>query len=88
MTDTIDRALAAAGPRWKLLAAFAAVYVIWGSTYLAIRFAIDTLPPFLMAGVRFLIAGAVLYGWARLHGAPRPRLLSLSGTSGGMSFLS
>ncbi|HZF29944.1 MAG TPA: drug/metabolite exporter YedA [Gammaproteobacteria bacterium] len=59
--------------RWKLVAAFACVYVIWGSTYLAIRFAIETLPPFSMAGVRFLLAGGVLYAWARLaRGAERP----------------
>src|SRR3990172_8577847 len=38
-----------------------AVYIAWGSTYLAIRFAVETIPPFLMAGVRFLIAGGVLY---------------------------
>lgn len=56
----------------KLLGAFAAVYVVWGSTYLAIRFAIETLPPLLMASVRFLVAGALLYGWARSRGAPRP----------------
>jgi drug/metabolite transporter (DMT)-like permease len=58
--------------RMKLIAAFAAVYVIWGSTYLAIHFAIETLPPFMMAGVRFLTAGGILYLWARLRGAPRP----------------
>lgn len=63
---------AGAPVRWLVLAAFAAVYVIWGSTYLAIRIAIETLPPFLMAGVRFLVAGALLYAWARLTGAPRP----------------
>lgn len=57
---------------WTILLAFAAVYVIWGSTYLAIRFAIETLPPFLMAGSRFVVAGAVLYGWARLRGQPAP----------------
>lgn len=50
--------------RVKIVAAFAAVYIIWGSTYLAIRIAIETLPPFLMAGVRFLIAGMLLYGWS------------------------
>jgi len=59
----------------KVVAAFAAVYVIWGSTYLAILYAIETLPPFLMAGVRFLIAGAVLYAWAWLRGARRPTRL-------------
>lgn len=58
--------------RAKLVAAFAAVYVIWGSTYLAIRFAIETIPPFFMAGARFLIAGGVLYAWVRLRGAERP----------------
>ena len=47
--------------RGKLIAAFAAVYIIWGSTYLAIRFALETLPPFLMAGARFLTAGAIVY---------------------------
>lgn len=52
--------------RLLLLAAFGAVYIIWGSTYLGIKYAIETLPPFLMAGARFLIAGAVLYGLARL----------------------
>lgn len=58
--------------RGRILAGFAAVYVIWGSTYLAIRFAIETLPPFLMAGVRFLIAGALLFAWTRRSGGPRP----------------
>lgn len=57
-------------PRGRILAAFAAVYVIWGSTYLAIRFAIETLPPLLMAGARFLVAGALLYAWVRRPGAP------------------
>ena len=58
--------------RWQLVLAFASVYIIWGSTYLAIKFAIETIPPFLMAGVRFLISGVILYGWARMKGAPRP----------------
>ena len=58
--------------RSRILLAFAALYVIWGSTYLAIRFAIETLPPFLMAGARFVVSGAVLYFFARARGAPRP----------------
>jgi drug/metabolite transporter (DMT)-like permease len=58
--------------RFRLTAALGAVYFIWGSTYLAIRVAIETLPPFLHAGVRFLVAGMILYGWARLRGAGRP----------------
>src|SRR5690606_24124485 len=45
-----------------LVAAFAAVCLFWGSTYLAIKYSIETLPPFLMAGVRFLIAGSILFG--------------------------
>lgn len=58
--------------RVKVVAAFAALYIIWGSTYIAIRFAIETIPPFLMAGFRFMVAGAALYVWARLAGAKRP----------------
>jgi drug/metabolite transporter (DMT)-like permease len=49
--------------------AFFAIYVIWGSTYLAIRFGVESLPPFLMAGVRFVVPGAVLVLWARMRGA-------------------
>jgi drug/metabolite transporter (DMT)-like permease len=53
--------------------ALSTIYLIWGSTYLAIRFAIATLPPFLMAGVRFLLAGSLLYALARWRGAKPPR---------------
>jgi drug/metabolite transporter (DMT)-like permease len=49
------------------------VYIIWGSTYLAIRFALETLPAFTFAGARFLTAGAVLYAFGRATGAERPR---------------
>ncbi len=55
--------------RAKVALAFLAVYLIWGSTYLAIRFVIESVPPFFMAGTRFVVAGAVLYFWARLRGA-------------------
>jgi drug/metabolite transporter (DMT)-like permease len=58
--------------RVKLFLAFAAVYVLWGSTYLAIRLAIDTIPPFLMAGGRFLAAGAALYVLGVPSCLPRP----------------
>jgi len=59
--------------RWLVIGAFAIVYLVWGSTYLAIRFAIETLPPFFMAGTRFLVAGALLYAWSRwLGGAEAP----------------
>ena len=57
--------------RARLLAAFAAVYLVWGSTYLAIRFAVETLPPLTMAGTRFLIAGGILLLWARYHEGSR-----------------
>jgi drug/metabolite transporter (DMT)-like permease len=53
--------------RARLIAAFAAVYVIWGSTYLAIRFAVQTLPPLLMASARFVIAGLLVLLWARFR---------------------
>ena len=61
--------------RAQIVAAFASIYVIWGSTYLAIRYAVETIPPFIMGGVRFLISGAMLYLWARSRGAPRPTRL-------------
>jgi drug/metabolite transporter (DMT)-like permease len=56
--------------RLPLLLAFAVLYLVWGSTYLAIRFAVETLPPFLLMGTRSLVAGALLYGWARRRGGP------------------
>ncbi|MHB8839792.1 MAG: drug/metabolite exporter YedA [Gemmatimonadaceae bacterium] len=62
----------AAPSRAKLLLAFAAVYFIWGSTYLFIRFAIETVPPFLVGGIRFILAGGVMYAWLRMRGAARP----------------
>jgi drug/metabolite transporter (DMT)-like permease len=69
-----DRTAGATGlsHRTLLLAAYAAVYFVWGSTFLAIRYAVETLPPFLMAGTRFLTAGALLYAWTRYRGTPRP----------------
>ena len=57
---------------WSVPLAFAAIYLIWGSTYLGIRFAIETFPPFVMASIRFLIAGSILYSATRLRGAPPP----------------
>jgi drug/metabolite transporter (DMT)-like permease len=59
-------------PRFLLISAFAAVYFIWGSTYLAIRLLTDTLPGFTMVGLRFVLAGAILYAWARARGAEPP----------------
>ncbi|NTU64558.1 MAG: drug/metabolite exporter YedA [Chloroflexi bacterium] len=61
---------------WRIVLAFAAVYLIWGSTYLAIRFAIETIPPYLMGGARFLIAGSVLYAVLRWRGVKTPTRLN------------
>jgi drug/metabolite transporter (DMT)-like permease len=52
----------------RIVIAFAALYLVWGSTYLGIRFAIETIPPFLMAGMRFLLAGVIMYAIARWQG--------------------
>jgi drug/metabolite transporter (DMT)-like permease len=59
-------------PRSRVIAAFVAVYIVWGSTYLAIRYAVATMPPLFMVGARFLVSGTLLYAWARWRGAPRP----------------
>src|SRR5258707_2654414 len=50
-------------PTWKTLLAFAIIYFVWGSTFLAIRVGVHEVPPLLFAAMRFLIAGLVLYGW-------------------------
>lgn len=55
--------------------ALSAVYLIWGSTYLAIRFTVETMPPFLSAGGRFIASGVVLYLWRRFAGDPEPSKL-------------
>jgi drug/metabolite transporter (DMT)-like permease len=60
------------GNRVRIVLAFAAIYILWGSTYLAIRVAVETVPPLFAAAVRFVIAGAVLFAWARLRGAAAP----------------
>ena len=61
--------------RGQIIAAFASIYLVWGSTYLAIRYAVETMPPFVMGGARFLVSGALLYAWARYKGAPSPSRL-------------
>jgi drug/metabolite transporter (DMT)-like permease len=58
--------------RLLIVLAFAAVYIIWGSTYIGIRLAIETLPPFLMAGTRFTVAGAILFFWSIIKGEGVP----------------
>jgi len=57
---------------WKLVFAFAIIYFVWGSTFLAIRIGVREVPPFLLAGMRFVCAGAILYGWMSAKGTPRP----------------
>ena len=79
--------------------ALAAVYLIWGSTYLAIRFTVETVPPFISAAARFVVSGAFLYCWRRLAGDPRPSkiewrnaavigVLLLAGGNGGVVWAS
>jgi drug/metabolite transporter (DMT)-like permease len=74
---------------WKILLAFGIIYFVWGSTYLAIRVGVREVPPFLLAGVRFLVSGVVLYGWMRLNGAPAPTRRQWAGATvlGAMMFL-
>src|SRR6266849_3047626 len=59
-------------PRWKTLLAFAIIYLVWGSTFLAIRVGVREVPPFLLAAMRFLVAGLVLYGWMIARGERSP----------------
>ncbi len=61
--------------RWKIAIAFFAVYVFWGMTYLAMRVAVEEIPPYLMAGSRFVLAGMVLWVWARRRAGPAPTAL-------------
>lgn len=76
-------------PVWKIAVAFSMVYVIWGSTYLVIRFAIDTMPPLLMAGVRFGIAGIILFLIMRWRGErlPTPKQVLHTAITGGLLLL-
>ena len=59
-------------PRWKILLAFAIIYFVWGSTFLAIRVGVREVPPLLLAGMRFFVAGLVLYAWMRATGTASP----------------
>ena len=59
-------------PSWKILLAFAIIYFVWGSTFLAIRVGVHEVPPFLLAAIRFFVAGIALYAWMRLKGTPTP----------------
>jgi drug/metabolite transporter (DMT)-like permease len=59
-------------PSWKIFLAFAIIYIVWGSTYLAIRVGVREFPPFLMAGLRFTAAGVAMWAWMRVSGVPAP----------------
>src|SRR2546423_980999 len=59
-------------PTWKTLLAFAIIYFVWGSTFLAIRVGVREVPPFLLAAMRFIVAGLVLYGWTMVQGERSP----------------
>src|SRR3981081_779437 len=72
----------------KLALAFAAIYVIWGSTYLAIRYAVETIPPLVTAAVRHSVAGGILLTWAWLRGfRPKREHWAAGFIVGGLFFL-
>ncbi len=68
----ITSAIPAPPSRAKLITAFAVLYLVWGSTYLAIRVGVAAFPPFLMAGIRYLIAGGLMFGWLAFRGMRLP----------------
>lgn len=75
--------------RWKILLAFSMIYFVWGSTYLAIRIGVQEMPPFLMAGLRFTVAGLAMFLWLRLTGTPLPTWQEWKGVTllGSLMFL-
>ena len=72
LMPSVDSEVDVADRRLVVAAALFALYVIWGSTYYAMRVALESLPPFLMAGPRFLFAGLLMYGWLRKRGHAAP----------------
>ena len=80
---------AARPPAWKILLAFAIIYFVWGSTFLAIRVGVREVPPFLLAAIRFFVSGIVLYVWMRLKGTPSPTRREWAGATllGALIFL-
>jgi drug/metabolite transporter (DMT)-like permease len=67
-----DKSSGGRASRGALIMAFAAIYLIWGSTYLGIRVAVETIPPFLMAGMRFVVSGVLIFSFMILKGTPWP----------------
>jgi drug/metabolite transporter (DMT)-like permease len=72
VSQTVAAPQAFSASPFRIWLALSAVYLIWGSTYLAIRFAVETIPPFLSAAARFIVSGAFLYSWRRLAGDLKP----------------
>src|SRR5438876_12137267 len=68
-------------PSWQILLAFAIIYFVWGSTFLAIRVGVREVPPFLLAAMRLFAAGLILYVWMRLKGSPSLTLREWAGAS-------
>ena len=68
-------------PTWLIAASLLAVYVIWGTTYFAIKVAIESLPPFFLIGTRFVVAGALLLGWQLLRRQPMPSARQWAGAA-------
>lgn len=71
-SPTPPSAAPAAATKWQLIAGFLIIYVVWGSTYLAIHWGVESIPPFGMGAARFLLAGSMLYAWCRVRGAKKP----------------
>src|ERR1700677_2120946 len=69
LTDDETKAARSSPARWAVVLALATIYLVWGSTYLAMRIALETMPPFLMAGTRFVVAGIITYMWVWSQGA-------------------
>lgn len=67
--------------RWKVLLAFSMIYFVWGSTFLAIRVGVREVPPFLLAGMRFVVAGLAMYLWMRARGTSSPSAQEWRGAS-------
>ena len=80
---------AARPAKWKIVLAFSIIYLVWGSTFLAIRIGVNQVPPFLLAALRFFVAGIAMYAWLRATGTPSPSRRQWVGSAllGGMIFV-
>ena len=72
MAPDLENSAAAKPSAWLLVACLLAVYIVWGTTYFAIKVAIEGFAPFFLVGTRFVVAGVMLLGWQALRGAPAP----------------